>query len=193
MKDHPRDSSRRSVPPMHFSRPRAPEEFADGHVRRSPRGGRRRRICKDAQADMPSGEPSGASCVQRFDDSRNSAIHTTYRISLRSSSLQEPRYPLPRVVLDFSCSPVRGSLRRFRVRRVLRAPGGAEGSTPRTPERPGGGDGAPRRARAREGARGIGAAAPLGDVHSSQGLHGCVTMILPQVHLRKPCYDFSFL
>jgi hypothetical protein len=130
VKDHPRDSSRRSVPPMHFSRPRAPEEFADGQVRRSPRGGRRRRICKDAQADMPSGEPSGASCVQRFDDSRNSAIHTTYRISLRSSSLQEPRYPLPRVVLDFSCSPVRGSLRRFRVRRVLRAPGGAEGSTP---------------------------------------------------------------
>ena len=22
---------------------------------------------------------------------------------------------------------------------------------------------------------------------------GCVLMILPQVHLRKPCYDFSFL
>ena len=22
---------------------------------------------------------------------------------------------------------------------------------------------------------------------------GCVRMILPQVHLRKPCYDFSFL
>ena len=41
---------------------------------------------------------SGAICVQRFDDSRNSAIHTTYRISLRSSSLQEPRYPLLRVV-----------------------------------------------------------------------------------------------
>jgi hypothetical protein len=37
-------------------------------------------------------------CVQRFDDSRNSAIHTTYRISLRSSSLREPRYPLLRVV-----------------------------------------------------------------------------------------------
>lgn len=39
-----------------------------------------------------------AMCVQRFDDSRNSAIHTTYRISLRSSSLREPRYPLLRVV-----------------------------------------------------------------------------------------------
>ena len=53
----------------------------------------------DAQADMPSAEASGAICVQRFDDSRNSAIHTTYRISLRSSSLREPRYPLLRVVI----------------------------------------------------------------------------------------------
>ena len=43
-------------------------------------------------------EGSSAICVQRFDDSRNSAIHTTYRISLRSSSLREPRYPLLRVV-----------------------------------------------------------------------------------------------
>ena len=29
------------------------------------------------------------------------------------------------------------------------------------------------------------------EVHSE--LSGCVWMILPQVHLRKPCYDFSFL
>lgn len=43
-------------------------------------------------------EASSAICVQRFDDSRYSAIHTTYRISLRSSSLREPRYPLLRVV-----------------------------------------------------------------------------------------------
>jgi hypothetical protein len=43
-------------------------------------------------------EASSAMCVQRFDGSRNSAIHTTYRISLRSSSLREPRYPLLRVV-----------------------------------------------------------------------------------------------
>ncbi|CAL0302099.1 unnamed protein product [Lupinus luteus] len=39
----------------------------------------------------------GATCVQRLDGSRDSAIHTKYRISLRSSSMQEPRYPLPRV------------------------------------------------------------------------------------------------
>uniref|UniRef100_A0A368UIC0 Senescence-associated protein n=1 Tax=Glycine max TaxID=3847 RepID=A0A368UIC0_SOYBN len=34
-----------------------------------------------------------------LDGSRDSAIHTKYRISLRSSSMQEPRYPLPRVIL----------------------------------------------------------------------------------------------
>lgn len=43
--------------------------------------------------------PRSAICVQRFDDSLNSAIRITYRISLRSSSLREPRYPLLRVVL----------------------------------------------------------------------------------------------
>jgi len=38
-------------------------------------------------------------CVQRFDDSLNSAIHTTYRISLRSSSMPEPRDPLLKVLI----------------------------------------------------------------------------------------------
>lgn len=44
---------------------------------------------------------SGATCVQRLDGSRDSAIHTKYRISLRSSSMREPRYPLPRVVFSY--------------------------------------------------------------------------------------------
>ncbi|KAM2784257.1 hypothetical protein COP1_013662 [Malus domestica] len=44
---------------------------------------------------------SGATCVQRLDGSRDSAIHTKYRISLRSSSMREPRYPLPSVVLTY--------------------------------------------------------------------------------------------
>ena len=56
------------------------------------------RVYTDAEADVVSAGASTAMCVQRFDDSRNSAIHTTYRISLRSSSLREPRYPLLRVV-----------------------------------------------------------------------------------------------
>ncbi len=48
------------------------------------------------------GRASGATCVQRFDDSRSSAIRITYRISLRSSSSQDPRYPSSGVVFSFS-------------------------------------------------------------------------------------------
>ena len=41
----------------------------------------------------------GASCVQSFDDSLDFAIRMTYRISLRSSSLWEPRHPLLKVLV----------------------------------------------------------------------------------------------
>ena len=47
---------------------------------------------------MPPRILRGAMCVQRFDDSLNSAIHTTYRVSLRSSSMLEPRDPLLKVL-----------------------------------------------------------------------------------------------
>ena len=47
--------------------------------------------------------PGSARCVQRFDDSRDSAIRITYRISLRSSSLWEPRHPLLKVVFSLTC------------------------------------------------------------------------------------------
>ena len=47
---------------------------------------------------MPGRVLPGAMCVQRFDDSLNSAIHITYRISLRSSSMPEPRDPLLKVL-----------------------------------------------------------------------------------------------
>jgi hypothetical protein len=50
---------------------------------------------------MLSGIPKSAMCVRKFDDSRDSAIHITYRISLRSSSLREPRDPLLKVVFYF--------------------------------------------------------------------------------------------
>lgn len=43
----------------------------------------------------------GAECIQRLDDSRAYAIHIKYRISLRSSSKWEPRYPLLEVVWVF--------------------------------------------------------------------------------------------
>ncbi|KAI3523704.1 hypothetical protein L1887_02041 [Cichorium endivia] len=57
--------------------------------------------CVDAQAGVALGRMAlGATCVQKLDGSRDSAIHTKYRILLRSSSMREPRYPLPRVVCD---------------------------------------------------------------------------------------------
>ena len=59
------------------------------------------RTSYDTQTGMPLRIPKGARCVQRFDDSLNSAIHITYRISLRSSSMGEPRDPLSKVVFSF--------------------------------------------------------------------------------------------
>ena len=112
-----------------------------------------------------------ATCVQRFDDSLNSAIRTTYRISLRSSSLWEPRHPLLKVVMVYfgwaaGCSTAAHSFSFwfwfFGV---------------------GTGDGAPPE-RTRVG------------VYGSPGVgrsFDLSVMILPQVHLRKPCYDFYFL
>ena len=50
-----------------------------------------RHVCNQAY-------PESAMCVQKFDDSRGPAIRITYRISLRSSSLWEPRHPLLKVV-----------------------------------------------------------------------------------------------
>ena len=44
--------------------------------------------------------PGSARCVQNFDDSLDSAIRITYRISLRSSSMWEPRHPSLKVVLN---------------------------------------------------------------------------------------------
>ena len=41
-------------------------------------------------------------CVQNLDDSRGPAIRITYRISLRSSSLWEPRHPLLKVVFIYT-------------------------------------------------------------------------------------------
>ena len=48
--------------------------------------------------------PESAMCVQSLDDSLDSAIRITYRISLRSSSLREPRHPPLKVFLEvLSC------------------------------------------------------------------------------------------
>ena len=74
----------------------APHSSAGAKRRTSARGGEwgeqtLQQACSQAY-------PRSAMCVQNFDDSLNSAIRITYRISLRSSSLREPRYPLLKVV-----------------------------------------------------------------------------------------------
>ena len=92
----------------------------------------------DARTGMPPGIPGGAMCVQRLDDSRNSAIHTSYRISLRSSSMPEPRDPLLKVLTD--CDTINSDFTRSdRVRGVSggRGPGA---------DAPGGHDGGPAEA-----------------------------------------------
>ena len=101
------------------------------HVRTDdgPRPSEYLRRCNDARAGIPSGIPEGAMCVQRFDDSLNSAIHITYRISLRSSSMPEPRDPLLKVLIDSSSTPTY----RHRVGVVHR---GARRPTRRRPGRP---------------------------------------------------------
>ena len=54
--------------------------------------------------------PGSARCVQSFDDSLDSAIRITYRISLRSSSMWEPRHPSLKVVLDFRLSAAQAGI-----------------------------------------------------------------------------------
>ena len=142
-------------------------------------------------------EARSAMCVQRLDDSRNSAIHTTYRISLRSSSLREPRYPLLRVVL------VRRVRRPGRAHSLLQIRLVGCGCLKK-----GANAGQPSLMKGLIGTRlgGLGfkavATHPARRNEAPGGrptfIHSRVwllidSMILPQVHLRKPCYDFSFL
>ena len=56
----------------------------------------------NAQTDVLPGEAGSAICVQRLDDSLNSAIHTRYRSLLRSSSMHEPRGPPLEVVFLYT-------------------------------------------------------------------------------------------
>lgn len=200
-------------------------------------------------------KPESARCVQRFDDSLNPAIRTTYRISLRSSSLREPRHSLLGVVLCVCVwcqSGGGGDAARARPKRWARARSrpraralGARARRAEISRTAAPSSGAARRcnacavcgahctrtanthappapaaklaqrgapvwtgAAARAGARwprrtpsahartGRRRAEPRARRDENGGQGGCVdcsVMILPQVHLRKPCYDFSFL
>ena len=162
---------------------------------------------------MPPGRPEGASCVQEFDDSLNSAIRITYRISLRSSSLREPRYPLLTVVRFVGADltqPVftpTGLIWGSRSPRDLSV--GREGQrsvsvivTPERGQKPSLfalplNPHVSKRSLNQTGQRDLPEIASQGE-ESRIKVHGVfnvgyVLMILPQVHLRKPCYDFYFL
>tara|TARA_B100000586_G_scaffold16088_1_gene10908 strand:- start:438 stop:905 length:468 start_codon:yes stop_codon:yes gene_type:complete len=136
------------------------------------------RLINDAQTGMLPGYPESAICVQRFDDSLNSAIHTTYRNWLRSSSMHEPRDP-PLEVVTFS----------FRLAREQSNTGehkcdkkshGLVAQWGRAIER------------AIDHLKRQALPLLLGTIHSGV-VERQTVMILPQVHLRKPCYDFYFL
>jgi hypothetical protein len=158
---------------------------------RSLRSDRTGRWFQDTQTGMPLGIPRGARCVQRFDDSLNSAIHITYRISLRSSSMREPRDPLLKVVTKLLQKAK--AILRVCVNVELGDPAGTLAHTnrsvsPKTKKSAQGwvcgwGTVPPARGPLRGGAR---RASPQDPQKHS-------LMILPQVHLRKPCYDFYFL
>ena len=157
----------------------APHSSAGAKRRTSARGGEwgeqtLQQACSQAY-------PGSAMCVQNFDDSLNSAIRITYRISLRSSSLREPRYPLLKVVSHWyqrgGGRLVKNNLNTtsgFRCcwfRCLIRGVNCIKGRRPtcRHAKRP--------------------------TSYSPQSTISWigVVMILPQVHLRKPCYDFTFL
>ena len=128
----------------------------------------------DARTGMPPGIPGGAMCVQRFDDSLNSAIHITYRISLRSSSMPEPRDPLLKVLTIYVYRSDCNLQTEFKGVFGGRGPGG----------------------RCPPAAMTAGPPKQQGTINTGgrldpEGPHS--VMILPQVHLRKPCYDFYFL
>jgi hypothetical protein len=122
---------------------------------------------------MPPGIPEGAICVQRFDDSRNSAIHITYRISLRSSSMPEPRDPLLKV-LFYLCFPTQTAknLADLVTTLVDNRPGNS------VPQLPHGRAHQSKRRKVQQGWPGERSAPFQGDPHG-------LLMILPQVHLRN--------
>ena len=118
---------------------------------------------------------TSAICVQSFDDSLNSAIHITYRISLRSSSLREPRYPLLRVLDRFDFAHFE-YLKSKRPHTIVHKQKSLVVDAVVTPL-----------------LRYCKQAATQETSTFRKGWYGFTIMILPQVHLRKPCYDFYFL
>ena len=151
------------------------------------------------------GIPRSARCVQRFDDSLNSAIHITYRISLRSSSMREPRDPLLKVVYFFKgrcffttgpsktfCNMFKGCIIKHRTLENSKGKPTSRKSAKTLKIQVALTDLFSRSTKSAQVVE-----MSLKGVHmprrASYNLPTYSIMILPQVHLRKPCYDFYFL
>jgi hypothetical protein len=130
--------------------------------------------------------------VQSSIGSRNSAIHNVYHTSLRPSSLLEPRHLSLKVVSKAVAKTNSIKYKAWKPSRAEKpAAAGGKRLTPRGP---------PRFAtldylhEESHHPREVASSHPevTSVIHKKVG---CifVRMILPQVHLRKPCYDFSFL
>lgn len=76
---------------------------------------------------MLSAEAWSATCVEKLDGSRRSAIYNRYRNSLRPSSLHEPRYPSSRVqnystyIGTRCCNCTEHNKRRKKKKKILQA------------------------------------------------------------------------
>ena len=127
---------------------------------------------EESEMGMLSTGIGSATCVQHSIGSRNSAVRSAYRTSLRPSSLFEPRHPSLEVVrlgkiilyMRISCSRSYMSTRS----KVWRRLDATQRNTVRVYE-------------------------PCLTHLRARSVWMLLVMILPQVHLRKPCYDFSFL
>jgi hypothetical protein len=150
---------------------------------------------------LPGVVPESAICVQRFDDSLNSAIRITYRISLRSSSVREPRYPLLRVVLYVKYNSTVSVSSEQSINLVCKK--GVDDKVSSQRQMISKSDTATQTDIASKSSRFSTTAAGTEKITVSSRTRvtnsreferfGLVLMILPQVHLRKPCYDFYFL
>lgn len=131
--------------------------------------------------------PKSARCVQNPIGSRNSAVHNAYHTSLRPSSLFEPRHPSLKIVRQrhaqsnthnhIIITVFNFAWQLGRTRMSIRAcPSDQQVSW------------------AGKDLRSLSKSEDIfshEEIHNHQVMHA--RMILPQVHLRKPCYDFSFL
>lgn len=161
----------------------------------------------DTQTNMLPGKPDSAMCVQNLDDSRGIAIRTTYRISLRSSSLWEPRHPLLKVVRQYKIHIHKTATTLTRPMEKFSFPTIAvftwyrhasihlhyhrdTGKKDACNNPPALGLRAQTRKLLQMPKKGL---TEQSNMARKKILDLGVVMILPQVHLRKPCYDFTFL